>query len=343
MRKLRVLVLMHKHLVPPESNEGLSEEQIALTHMERKVLSTLKQLGHEARALGLEDELGPIRPAIEEFKPHVAFNMLTYFHDVASYEAHVVSYLELLKQPYTGCNPRGLVLAGDKALSKKILSYHRIPCPQFALFPQGGRRARLPARMRYPVIVKSVIEQGSAGIAQASVVKDDDSLNERVEFLHRTLSTDAVAEQFIDGRELTISVLGNERLQTFPVWELWFDKLPERSEAIATSRVKWNEEYAKRIGAHTGRARELDPVLEKRLLHVAKRTYKALDLSGYARIDLRLDAEGRAWVLEANPNPDLTPGEDFPESAKSVGLNYAQLVQRLLNLGIGYKSAWKVE
>lgn len=343
MRKLRVLVLMHSHLVPPESGVEQTEEQVRMSMMERQVMATLKQLGHEARALGLGDELGPIRPAIEEFKPHIVFNMLTYFHDVASYEAHVVSYLELLKQPYTGCNPRGIVLAGDKALSKKILTYHRIPCPQFAFFPLGSRRARLPRRMRYPVIVKSVIEQGSAGIAQASVVKDDDSLQERVEFLHRTLATDAVAEQFIDGREVTISVLGNERLQVFPVWELWFDNLPERSEAIATSRVKWDLEYAERIGAHYGRARDLDPELEKRLLHIAKRTYRALDLSGYARIDLRMDADGRAYVLEANPNPDLTPGEDFPESAASVGLAYGALIQRVLNLGIGYKSAWKVE
>ena len=234
MRKLRVLVLMHSHLVPTADPDAATEEQRRISRMERAVMQTLGELGHEARALGLGDELGPIRPAIEEFKPHVAFNMLTYFHNVASYEAHVVSYLELLKQPYTGCNPRGIVLAGDKALSKKILSYHRIPCPQFAVFPLGSRRPRLPRRMQFPVIVKSVIEQGSAGIAQASVVKDDDSLQERVEFLHRTLATDVVAEQFIDGRELTISVLGNDRLQTFPAWELWFENLPERSEAIAT-------------------------------------------------------------------------------------------------------------
>lgn len=340
MRKLRVLVLMHNHLVPRDDDD---DEQRRISRMERAVLATLHKLGHEAKALGLGDELAPIRPAIEEFKPQVAFNMLTYFHDVASYEAHVVSYLELLKQPYTGCNPRGIVLAGDKALSKKILAYHRIPCPQFALFARGCRRPRLPKRMQFPVIVKSVIEQGSAGIAQASVVKDDDSLQERVEFLHRTLATDVVAEQFIDGRELTVSVLGNARLQTFPCWELWFDNLPERSEAIATSRVKWDEEYADRIGAHTGRARGLEPEQEKRLLHIARRTYRALDLSGYARIDLRMDQDGRAYVLEANPNPDLTPGEDFPESAEAVGLPYEQLIQRVLNLGVGYQPAWMVE
>ncbi|GAB4138584.1 MAG: D-alanine--D-alanine ligase [Planctomycetota bacterium] len=343
MRKLRILLLMHEHLVPPDTDEGLTEDEIMMSQMERWVLSTLQEAGHDVQWLGLADELGPIRAAIEEHRPHVAFNMLTYFHNVASYEAHVVSYLELLKQPYTGCNPRGIVLAGDKALSKKILTYHRIPCPQFAVFRQGCRKPRLPARMSYPVIVKSIIEQGSAGISQASVVRDDEGLEERVELMHRTQGTDAIAEQFIEGRELTVSVLGNERLETFPPWELFFDNLPERSAAIATSRVKWDLRYAKRIGVRNGPAVDLDPAAKRRIAHVAKRTYRALDISGCARIDMRMDAEGRIYVLEANPNPDLTPGEDFAESAKATGLEYPELLHRLVNLGMRYKSAWKVE
>ncbi len=343
MRRLRVLVLMHSHLVPPPNADELDDEAHWLFKMELEVMRTLTALGHEARALGVAEELLPIRQQVTEWKPHVAFNVLTHFHDVATYDAHVVSFLELLKQPYTGCNPRGIVLAGDKALTKKILAYHRIPCPAFAVFPQGSRSVRLPKRMTFPVIVKSAVEHGSTGIAQASVVHDDKGLAERVEFVHRSLATDVIVEQFIDGRELTVSVLGNERLQVFAPWELWFENLPQRSEAIQTSRVKWDDEYAARIGTRTGPARDLEPAIAQEIERIARRTFRALDLSGFARIDLRMDRDGRLFVIEANCNPDLTPGEDFPESAKASGIDYRQLLQKIINLGIGYKSAWKVE
>jgi D-alanine-D-alanine ligase len=343
MRKLRVLVAMHDVLVPPPGAESLPPTETWDYQMELDVLRTLRGLGHDARELGVGDELRPIRDTIAEWKPHVVFNILTDFHDVVTYEAHVVSYLELCKQPYTGCNPRGITLAGDKALSKQILSWHRIPVPQFAVFPLRNKRARLPARIGFPVIVKSAVQHGSAGISQASVVHDEAELAQRVEFLHRTLQTDVVVEQFLEGREFTVSVLGNERLESFPIWELWFDKLPEGNEAIATSRVKWDERYQKRVGLRTGRARDLGSEVEERIHKLAKRVYRALHLSGYARIDLRMDKEGRVYVIEANVNNDLTPGEDFPASAEHAGLDYGQLLQRILNTGLGYKPAWMIE
>jgi D-alanine-D-alanine ligase len=343
MRKLRVLVAMHDVLVPPPDAHKRPASETWTYQMELEVTRTLRELGHEVRELGVGDELKPVRDAVADWKPQVVFNILTDFHDVVTYEAHFVSYLELLKQPYTGCNPRGIVFAGDKAMSKQILSWHRIPCPTFAVFPLRIKKAKLPRRMQFPVIVKSAIQHGSAGISQASVVHDDKELTERVEFLHRTLQTTVVAEQFLHGRELTVSILGNERLEVMPIWELWFDKLPEGNEAIATSKVKWDVRYQKRIGLQTGRARDLGKELEDQIIRICKRTYRALDLSGYARIDLRLDQEGRPYVIEANVNSDLSPGEDFPESAKHAGLDYGQLLQRILNVGINYKPAWMVD
>ena len=343
MKKLRVLVLVHDVLVPPDGAEKLDPEETWSYQMELDVKLTLAELGHEVEVLGVGDELRPIRERIEQWKPHVCFNILTDFHGVIAYEAHVVSYLELLKQPYTGCNPRGIMLAGDKALSKQLLQWHRIPCPQFALFPVGTKRAKLPGRMRYPVIVKSAERHGSAGISQASIVHDDDGLVERVAFMHRTLQDDVIAEQFIEGRELTVSIIGNERLQVFPVWEMWFENLPDRSQAIATSRVKWDVEHAQRLGIRTGPARDLTEEQQAHVHNIAKRTYRALHLSGYARIDLRMDADGRVYVIEANVNADLTANEDFAEAAEAAGLDYGQLLQRILNLGIGYRSAWRVE
>jgi D-alanine-D-alanine ligase len=343
MRKLRVLVAMHEELVPPPNAEKLPASATWDYQMELDVVRTLRDLGHEVTTLGVGEELRPVRDAIAEQKPQVLFNILSWFHGVVAYEAHFVSFLELCKQPYTGCNPRGITLAGDKALSKQILTWHRIPVPAFAVFPLRTRKAKLPRRMTFPVIVKSAIEHGSAGIAQASVVRTDDELAERVAFLHRTLQTDVVVEQFLAGREFTVSVLGNERLETFPIWELWFDKLPEGNESIATARVKWDVDYQKHVGLRTGRARDLPADVEERIHAIARRTYRALHLSGYARIDLRMDAEGRVYVIEANVNNDLTPGEDFPDSAASAGVDYAQLLQRIVSTGLAYKPAWKVE
>ena len=342
MKKLRVLMLVHDVLVPPPNAAELEPEETWDYQMELDVQTTLRELGHEVEVLGVGDELRPIKDRIEAFRPHVAFNILTDFHGVIAYEAHVVSYLELLKQPYTGCNPRGIVLAGDKALSKQILAWHRVPCPAFAVFPQRSRAVRLPKRMQFPVIVKSATQHGSAGIAQASIVHDADELAERVAFVHRTLGDDVVAEQFLPGRELTVGIVGNERLEVLPVWELWFENMPDRNEAIATSRVKWDVEYARRVGLRTGPVRDLTPEVQAHVQSIAKRTYRALHLSGYARIDMRMDEAGRVHVIDANVNPDLTANEDFAEAAAAHGMSYGDLLQRLLQLGRGYRSAWKV-
>lgn len=341
MRKLRVLVLMHDELVPPASLEGQSDEEINKWKMEFDVVATLERLGHEVIPLGVQDELLPIRHAITTHKPHIVFNLLLHFHDAGVYDSAVVSWLELMKMPYTGCNPRGLLLAGDKALSKKVLTYHRIKTPRFAVFPRGRKLRALPPKLRYPLFVKSKSEHASTGIAQASIVRDEEALRERVEFVHRNVGTAAIAEEYIEGREITIGVLGNSRLKVFPVWEMFFDSLPDSAPKIATSRVKWDRAYQKKIGLRTGPAADLPDGLADRIAHRAKRIFRALDLSGYARIDMRLDADGEVWVLEANPNPDLCFGEDFAESGERTGLGYEDLIQRIVSLGLAYEPAWK--
>lgn len=340
MRKLRVLVLMHEELVPPESLEGMDERDVMQVAMEYDVRHALGEIGHEVRVLGVKDELGPIRSAIQEWKPHITFNLLMHFRGIGVYDAYVVSYLELLRCPYTGCNPRGLMLCNDKVLAKKILGWHRIPTPRFAVFARGVR-VSMPARLHFPLFVKSAAEHSSLGIAQASVVHDEEALRERVAFVHRTVGTDAIAEEYIEGRELTISVMGNQRLQAFPIWELTFRNLPEGAAPIATSKLKWDVDYQERVGARSGPARRLPEGKAEEITRMAKRIYRALGLSGFARIDLRLTEEGRIYVLEANPNPDLCHDEDFAQSAKLAGVAYETLIQRLLNLGLRWSSAWR--
>ena len=339
MKKLNVLVLMHEDLVPPATLEGYSEKEIAEWATEYDVVAGLQKLGHDVYMQGVGSDLGAIRNAFAETQAHIAFNLLVHFHGVAVYDQHVVSYMELLKKPYTGCNPRGLMLSRDKALSKEIMGLHRIRVPKFHVFPLG-RKARRPRKLEFPLLVKSRAEEASLGISQTSVVTNDQKLTERVEFMHETFNVDVIAEEYIEGRELYVGVLGNHRLQTFPVWELPLDQLPENAPRIATAKVKWDLDYQQKYKIKTHKA-DISAEMHQEIEKLAKRIYRVLGLSGYARIDLRLSADGKVYVLEANPNPDLKYGEDFAESAHAAGVPYPELLQRILNLGLKYPAEWK--
>ena len=340
MKQLRVVVLTHEDLVPPESLEGLSPKQVQPIKTEFAVAETLEQLGHQVHVLGVSDDLMPIRRLVEGWEADVVFNLLMEFQDVGAYQAHVVSYLELLRVPYTGCNSLGIQLSRDKALSKKILLHHRIPTARFTVLPRG-RAARGLYGLRPPLIVKSVDEEASLGISQASVVTDAEKLRERVAYIHEHVGSDAIAEEYVEGREMTVSVLGNDRLTTFPPWELHFDSLPEGSLPIATARAKFDVEYQKRVGLRTGAAKGLSPALLKRIDGVAKRVYRELGLSGYARLDLRITPEEQVYVIEANATPDIAADEDFAEAAEKAGIDYPHLIQRILNLALAYQPRWK--
>jgi len=334
MKKLRVVVLMHGALVPPDDVSSVSVDD-ADWKTEYHVVNNLRLLGHDVLPLGIAGDLAPIRDAIRDFKPDVAFNLLEAFDDVVTWDQNVVAYLELMKLPYTGCNSRGLLLGRDKAITKKLLTYHRIRVPDFAIFPLG-RAIKRPRRLGFPLIVKSLIFDASIGISQASLVDSDERLAERVRFIHESLGTDALAEQYVDGREMYVGVLGNHRLQALPVWEMSFADLPEGRPKIATEHVKSRAAYRKKYAITTGPAKDLAPEVAQRIQEICKRVYRTLDLSGYARIDLRLDAAGQPYVLEANPNPALAADEDFADSAKLTGLEYGPLLQRIVNLGLDW-------
>ena len=330
------MVLLTHELMPPEViPEGVEKEKQPW-RTEYDVITALKSMGHEVYPVGLQSDLAVIANAREQHKPHVAFNLLEEFDGHALFDQHVVSYLELLKQPYTGCNPRGLTLAHDKALTKKILSFHRIAVPGFGVFPRGQKVVR-PTRLKFPLLVKSVIEEGSVGISQASVVHDDEKLAERVEFIHRTTESHAIAEQYIEGREIYVSVIGNKRLQTYTPWELVIKNLPEGSLNIATGRLKWNPDYQRKVGLVTKPA-DLSEELQRNLESISKRIYRHLNLSGYARMDYRLSNDGQFYLLEANPNPQIARNEDFADSAAHCGLSYCQLLQKILTLAVSYDS-----
>jgi D-alanine-D-alanine ligase len=329
---------MHPDLMPPDSIEGLTEQEIYPWKTEYDIVTTLRAVGHDVRPLGVQHELKPIRDEIVTWKPDVVFNLLEQFHGETAYDQNVASYLELMRIPYTGCNPRGLMLARGKDLSKKLLYYHRIPVPTFAVFPMR-RKVRRPARLGLPLIVKSLSEDASEGIAQASVVDSDEKLAERVSFIHERIGTAAIAEQYIDGRELYVGVLGNDRLRVLPVWELEFRNLAEGAWPIATQKVKHDPDYQERRGILHGPAKNLAPELHARIKQTAKRIYRTLELDGYARIDFRLSADNIPYFLEANPNPEIAQSQEFAHAAAHDGLKYPDLLGRILALGMNRTSA----
>ena len=268
MKRQRVLVLMHEDLVPPEQLAGC-DPKTAEWRTEYDVVTTLRKLGHDVRPLGVKNDLGMIHNAIDEWKPDIAFNLLEEFDGVAVYDQHVVSYLELLHMPYTGCNPRGLILARDKVLTKKVLSFHRIPYPEFTKVLQG-RTVKRPKRLTFPLIVKSVSEEASLGISQASIVEDDTKLGERVGFIHNSVGSGALIERYIESREFYIGVIGNGQLQVLPVWELIMDKLPDDARRIATERVKWSRKYQLKYGITSREAKNLPPGKTDEIQHLGK-------------------------------------------------------------------------
>jgi len=340
MKKRRVLLLVAKSLVPPDDVGGLSAADVDEFRTEHDVLLALRRCGHEVRVVGVGDDLTNLREAIDEWRPHVVFNLLDEFAGIISYDHYVVAYLELLRQRYTGCNPRGMMLSRDKVLSKQLLAWHRIPTPRFAVFRRGAA-IRIPARLHYPLFVKSATEDASLGISQASIVEDAARLRERIGFIHEHTSSDALVEEYVEGRELYVGVFGNERIRTLTPWEFIFGELKPGRAAIATRKAKWDRTYQKRHGITSGKAEGLPAGVAERLDRLARRIYRALHMTGYARIDFRVRSDGTPFALEANANPNLERAEDFADAARNDGIPYPELLRRLITLGRGYRAAWQ--
>ncbi len=339
-----ILVLMHADLVPP----GLDKRQLQAGtarknppwRTEFDVLQGLHSLGHRTRCLGVRDDLSVLAQALTEQPLDLCFNLLEEFHDHTGYGAAVISFLELMRCPYSGCNPRGTLLARDKALAKKLLCFHDIPTPRFAVLPLG-RGTRHVGPLAYPLVVKAANEDASLGLSQASVVASPAKLAQRVRFMHEQYGVDVLVEEYIEGRELYVGILGNERLETLPTFELAFDRWPRGAPRIATQRVKWSAAYQARHAIDSVPARGLSARLQAKVQELALAVYRVLGLSGYGRIDFRLTDSGQLYVLEANPNPDIAVDGEFAQAARAAGWEYPELLQRILRLGQAFGPAWK--
>jgi len=332
-KKLKVLALFDA-LAPTTLDQDLGEY---LKSEDRKteanVMAALSKLGHISDHLAIFDNLDLLRQKLERFDPDVIFNLADQFNNNRAFDQNIVSFLEMHGLPFTGCGSTGLTLCKNKGISKKILGYHRIHVPNFVTIARGKRITR-PKHLNFPILVKPLKEEASLGISQASFVENDDQFKERVQFIHEKYDNDVIAEEYIDGRELYVAILGNHRLEAFPIRELVFKEVPPDEPKIATYKAKWDEEYRKRWGLKNQFAQNLDPALVREIQQTCKRIYHLLTIDGYARIDLRVTADNRVYFIEANPNPILAEEEDFAQSASKAGMAYPQLIDRILRLGV---------
>src|SRR5256714_6032373 len=300
---------------------------------EANVLGALDTLGYTAEHLAIFDDLDLLRQKLENFAPDVIFNLADQFKNNRGFDQNIVSFLEMKGVPFTGCSATGLTLCKHKGISKKILHYHGIHVPNFVVIPRGQRIAR-PRQLKFPILVKPVKEEASYGISRASFVENDEQFRERVAFIHEKYNSDAIAEEYIEGRELYVSLIGNVRLTVFPIRELVFREVPPNEPKIATYNAKWDEEYRKRWGLENRFAEDLDPALVTKIQETCKDIYRLLTIDGYARIDLRLTPENKLYFIEANPNPILADDEDFALAAGKAGLPYPQLIDRIIRQGM---------
>ena len=306
-----------------EMSEGKVEEA------EYDVARALIQDDHEVRFVGIVDDVRPLINQLVEFAPALVFNCCEGFRGSSQYEYAVAAVLEMHGWRHTGCTPTGLLVARNKSMSKKILKHHGIRVPEFATFHPGDQFLR-PSTLRFPLIVKPLLEDASVGIAQSSVVSEDESLAERVGFIHEKYRQAAIAEELIEGRELYAGLIGNNTLELLPVVELHFGKLSRAERRIATYKAKWDEEYRERHHIRSGFAR-LSEALRGKIRDSCEMAFHALWLQDYGRIDLRVTHDHEVYVLEANPNPFIAYGHEFANAAEKAGMSYPKFIQRLVD------------
>jgi D-alanine-D-alanine ligase len=293
-----------------------------------QVASALRARGDDVSTLSVGRSIEPIIAELTRIAPDLVFNLTESFRDISSLDSNVAALLNLLGLRYTGSSPSGLILAGDKSLAKKVLRFHDIITPEFAIVYRGATEHT--GELRFPVIVKPAQQDASIGITESSVVDDVAGLLRIMDELHELYRAPAVVEELIPGREFYVGVLGNAHAEALPVIELRFQDSASNPHRIASFDVKWaaDRDAETRSDFPTDLPAELSEKMQK----IALETFHALRLRDYARIDMRVNDAGEAYVIEANPNPYLEQKSEFARAAERHGLGYEALVARIAEL-----------
>jgi D-alanine-D-alanine ligase len=296
------------------------------------IVTGLGEAGYDALAWNVEDRLDRLHHLATEIRPDVVFNLVEHFQDDSTLETSIAGLLDLYRLPYTGSGPFALDLCRRKGTAKQLLLANDVPTPRYRQLwkPVVPKRHGL----RYPMIIKPAREDASAGVEQESVVDDFQQLGERVRLAFEAFAPPILVEEFIDGRELHVAILGNDPPQVLPLLEYDFSQMPEGRRGIISYAVKWDplqEDYHR---VHSICPARVPKRVKARVEEVALHAYRVLNCRDYARLDIRLDSKLRPHVLEVNPNPDLTEGVSFMESAEVAGLSFPETLHRLVQMAL---------
>ena len=332
MKSLKILLLFDLSVeIAPQDYDNYWSDPDWKT--EKEVKKTLTDLGHQVIPFGIHDNIEPFLKLVREEKPDLVFNMSEAFSGNRKLEPNMTALLQLVGVPFTGAGPMSLQLCKDKGLTKVILDYHGVLTPKFVVAKKSRALPSLK-KFQFPAFVKPLQLESSEGISQSSYVENEKEALARVEFIHEKYGVDALIEEFIDGREVYVSILGNEKLNVFPPRELFFKQIPQDEPKFATYRTKWDQAYRKKWGIDSGWAVNMNAVEEKKLQEVCKKIYRLLQIQGFGRIDLRIKENGDIYFIEANPNPSIAKREDYALSAGKAGMGYPELISKIISLSL---------
>jgi D-alanine-D-alanine ligase len=338
MKRRDVLVLFNVvEPTPPDYDftENFKQEDF---ETERDVVEALRKLRFKPQTHPINQDLHPLVERLTNQPPSVLFNLCDYFRMDRRHEPHVMGVVDMLGVPHTGASSTVLAICKDKALTKKILTYHHIKTPKFVY---ASRRRPIPSlsNLKYPVFVKPVATESSEGISQAALAETPQTALERVKFIHQSVPSDALVEEYVVGREIHVGVIGNDRLVVLPPVELLVADLPMHSPdapkgapQFFTFRAKWNEAYRKKWGIRSAAPENLPDAVSQKLKDIARRACRALNVRGYARVDARVTPEGEVHVIEVNPNPGLSRTDEFALAWGLTKRKYEELILRITKL-----------
>lgn len=332
MKSLKIVLLFDLSVdIPPEKYSEYWSSPDWKT--EKEVRKTLTDLGHEVIPYGIHNDIEPFLKLVREQRPDLVFNMSEAFSGKRDLEPNMTALLQLVGVPFTGAGPMSLQLCKDKGLTKVILDYHGILTPKFIVAKKSKAIPNLK-KFQYPAIVKPLQLESSEGISQLSYVENEKEALARIEYIQTKLGADAIVEEYIEGREVYVSILGNEKLSVFPPREMFFKQIPEDKPKFATYRTKWDPLYRKKWGIDSGWAPKMSETEERKLQETCKKIYRLLQIQGFGRIDLRIKENGDIYFIEANPNPSIAKSEDYALSAHKGGLDYQDLISRIVSLSM---------
>jgi D-alanine-D-alanine ligase len=311
----------------------IANRRNAEPEMHYQIANSLRKQGHEILLFGIKDDPHAMSKLFGEWKPDLVFNATEAFLDNSNLDYLVPALLEAEGYRYTGAPPLALLVTRNKAMSKKILAFHDIKVPSFKSFRPGEVPDEQNTNFRFPVIVKPLSADASEGISQASIVHDVKAIADRVAWVHEKFTQPAIVEEYVEGRELYATMVGNgDKVEVLPIVEMIFDAARTRpEERIATRKSKWDLKYRDRRGIRNEFARKLPKVAHDNLMRACQIAWRAFWLRDYARIDVRLTKDNEVWFIEANANPFLSYGHDSAEAAHKAGMRYDAFIQRIVD------------